>query len=271
MTTQELEQKFDKFLATWNNKQVEAYDATSPFQCFDLIIKWCDELGIPRLATGGSIFPFWGAYQIYRDFQSMQSKYFTRIENTPDAVPQKGDILVWGQDLAGTGGAGHTAIASRKGTANTFEAFSQNNPKYRLSVVTNFSYYKVLGWLRYKVTNYSPLPITPPPMNADDRAYFFDLIFNSNAGFDWGTTDSKKVTKEKVAEFNQWTLNNKNGNGKWDQVNLLGWGVPVDTRKTMPQQLYDHIKGTGVDTAKIREEGRKAGVKQVQDVVAKQV
>lgn len=42
----------------------------------------------------------------------------------------------------------------------------------------------------------------------DDRAHFFDLIFNSQKGFDWGTTDSKKVTKAKIAEYNVWVKDN---------------------------------------------------------------
>lgn len=159
MTKTELEQKFDKFLSDWNNKQIEAVDPTSPFQCFDLVVKWCDYLGIPRQPGGGSIFPFWGASQIYTDFGALQAKYFDRIPNTPDAVSQKGDILVWRWDYPGTSGAGHTAVDAEGSTLYTVKAFSQNNPKYRLSVIASFPYAYILGWLRFKTTGVS-IPLT---------------------------------------------------------------------------------------------------------------
>ena len=175
MTSTELNVLFDAFVAANNNKQVEAYDATSPFQCFDLIIAWCDKLGVPRLSNGSSIFPFWGASQIYTDYQSMQAKWFDKVANTADYIPKKGDILVWRADYPGTGGAGHTAIATGKGTLSTFEAFTQNNPKYRLSVVSSFPYTYVLGALRYKVTSSGTAP-TPPNNMETKKAVQVDKI-----------------------------------------------------------------------------------------------
>lgn len=159
MTTQELNQTFDKFLTDWNNKQIEAVDPTSPFQCFDLVVKWCDYLKIPR-QSGGSIFPFWGASQIYTDFGALQAKYFDRIPNTPDAIPQKGDILVWRWDFPYTGGAGHTAVDTGGSALYALKAFSQNNPSYRRSVVASFPYAYVLGWLRFKTSGTIPLTDT---------------------------------------------------------------------------------------------------------------
>ena len=240
MTTTELNVLFDAFVAKNNNEPVEAYDATSPFQCFDLIIAWCDVLGVPRLSNGSSIFPFWGASQIYTDYQSMQAKWFDRVTNTADYIPKKGDILVWRSDYPGTGGAGHTAVATGKGTLSTFEAFTQNNPKYRLSVVSSFPYTYVLGALRYKVTSSGTTP-TPPTM---------DLNKEAKSEVDQILVYLRDKERIQDAASETWLKDNK-------FVGLI-------------KALYSETQGVQNPTFYI-EEGRKKGVQQVKEVVNKVV
>lgn len=133
------------------NKKVEVNDPTNYAQCFDLVIAWCDYLGIPR------VFPHLHAYQIYTIWEGAKTQYFDRIVNTPDAVPREGDIPVWGN---GYGPSGHTAVALGGGNTNAFNAFSQNDPVNSASIIRTYNYNNVLGWLRPK--NYSSQqPSTP--------------------------------------------------------------------------------------------------------------
>ena len=77
------------------------------------------------------------------------------IENTPDAVPEAGDVIVWKQGFNGT--FGHTAIVV-KGNVATFEVFEQNNPlnsPCRLHTYPNYAY--VEGWLRNSAKSAQPI------------------------------------------------------------------------------------------------------------------
>lgn len=141
-----MENKFKQFLSQFNNKSVEVVDASSKYQCFDLVVAWCDWLGIPR------VLPHLYAYQIYTVWQGEKLNYFDRIVNTPDAVPKVGDIIVWGKTYNGT--AGHTAVSTGEGGLNTFKAFAQNDPVGSPSVVRAYNYNNVLGWLRPRLQSF---------------------------------------------------------------------------------------------------------------------
>lgn len=83
---------------------------------------------------------------------------YERIPNTPDAVPQAGDIIVWGPNLPGSGGAGHIAVCLQPllGTG-TFISVDQNwGGKTVHKVTHNYSY--VVGWLRFKSQAPAPAP-----------------------------------------------------------------------------------------------------------------
>lgn len=137
MTKQELELEFDRFLAVWNNKYLD-YDGVYGAQCFDLIQKWNrDYLKAPFI--GGDY-----AYQIYGQLLN----WYTSIPNTPDAIPQKGDIVVWSKGYNNF--AGHTGVATGKGDLNTFECFEQNDPIGSVSHLKTYNYNYVIGWLRLK-------------------------------------------------------------------------------------------------------------------------
>lgn len=141
---------FNQFFEENNNKYVEVVDPSSLNQCFDLVVKWSDELGIPR------VFPFNYAYQIYTSFGVEQAKYFDRIVNSASNSPKEGDIMVFSNNYNWAGG--HTGIATGKGSAqgnanDWFEMFSQNDPFRSNCHLVIYNYNYVLGWLHPK--NYS--------------------------------------------------------------------------------------------------------------------
>lgn len=135
------------FITKYNNQYVEEVDASNPNQCFDLVLRFCKELGIPT-----NIFPFLNAYQIYTNFGSAQAQYFTRHVNGPNDIPKEGDIGVWGNSYNYAGG--HTGIF-KSGDVWTATWFVQNDPFKTPAHLKTYNYNHILGWLRPK--NYTSM------------------------------------------------------------------------------------------------------------------
>ena len=135
--------KFDDFVAQFNGTSVEVVDASNKYQCFDLAVAWVQWLGLQNS------FQHLYAYSIYSSPTELTKQNFELIENTPLAVPQEGDIVVWSKKYNGT--AGHVAIATGKGDINQFFAFSQNDPIGAVSQIKKYKYDNVLGWLRPRI------------------------------------------------------------------------------------------------------------------------
>ncbi|MBI2884213.1 MAG: pre-peptidase C-terminal domain-containing protein, partial [Candidatus Methylomirabilis oxyfera] len=123
-------------------------------QCVDLMIAYIqDVLGVPRAnhSIRGN------AYPIYASITgSVTISYGTRmvrldkIANTSTGVPQKGDIIFWGQAVGG--GFGHVAIFL-SGDANSFVSLDQNWVNFSLTsgspaTPVTHNYTNVVGWLR---------------------------------------------------------------------------------------------------------------------------
>ena len=125
---------FQNFLNQYNGKYVD-FDGVYGAQCFDLVNRWSTALGYR---------PFGGLYA-YGIFDQPQGNY-SQIRNTPDAVPQAGDIIVWNSRYGG--GYGHTAIATGVGNTSYFESFDQNYPTGSPAHIVRHSYDGVIGWLR---------------------------------------------------------------------------------------------------------------------------
>lgn len=139
-----ISQLFDKFATTWLGKPLEAEDPSNLDQCFDEAFAWIDVLGIPREAIRHL-----HAYQIWTVPNDLTRRHFEMIPNTPTGVPQKGDVVVFGQ---GVGVSGHVSIASGKGDTKTFQSLDQNwgGHKFVEYVTHNYDLGPVLGWLRPK-------------------------------------------------------------------------------------------------------------------------
>lgn len=144
-----MEQKFKDFLTKYNGTFVEKVDLTNLNQCVDLIIAWVEFLGLPTNTFAGLMY----AYEMWSPSTAAAAQKFDYILNTPDAVPQWGDIVIW--DKAYNGTAGHVGIATGNfSDTNKFQCFEQNDPTGSNSHLKDYNYNHVIGWLRYK----GPLP-----------------------------------------------------------------------------------------------------------------
>ena len=132
---------FDKFFAERMNKGIDV-DGNGVY-CFDLANDYSVNL------IGGKNFIGDGAYEIYTNYANQPGKeLYERIPNTPEFVPIKGDIMVWGQGL---GKWGHVAICNGEGDTTWFESYEQNWTGNNDPVaLIKHNYNNVLGVLRPK-------------------------------------------------------------------------------------------------------------------------
>ena len=133
--------KLQEFLNINNGKKLD-FDGHYGAQCVDLFRCFNrDVLGIaqPRGVNGAK--DFWNNYSNDPNLYDN----FTRIANTPDFVPQFGDIAVWGN-----GTYGHIAICTGKGDVKTFESFDQNYPTGSACHYQTHNYSGFLGVFRPK-------------------------------------------------------------------------------------------------------------------------
>lgn len=148
-------QTFDLFYANVNGQHIEVSDDSNINQCFDLALLWAYCNGIPKAAIAHLY-----AKYIWTQATDLTRQYFDLIPNTPTAVPQKGDMVIF--DGSNANVAGHVSIANGVGDTKSFQSFDQNWAyQQRPTVIThNYDNPKVLGWLRVKVQPVSPTPVT---------------------------------------------------------------------------------------------------------------
>lgn len=121
------------------------YDKVSQIQCVDLIKKYladCFEIKVPN--------GFGNAIDYYTGFEKKKLLYenFIKIKNTPEFIPEKGDIFVWNEKRGK--GAGHVAICTGEGTTSYFYSYDLNwNNKKKVQKVKH-DYKNILGVLRKK-------------------------------------------------------------------------------------------------------------------------
>lgn len=135
---------FDEFLNAHIGKAMD-YDKVAGRMCVDLAKYYLKEVfGIESGAWGD-------AHCYYDNFNNIPNLYnnFVRIPNTPEFVPQRGDIGVWSAKL--NDGWGHIAICDGCGDTSHFYSYDQNwmgreDPCTR--VEHNYNYF--LGVLRPK-------------------------------------------------------------------------------------------------------------------------
>lgn len=134
---------FDEFLSKWTNQPVD-FDQIYPNQCMDLMHQYVyDVLGF----TDKNVLAAPAAYQVYTNFSNETgAQYFEKIDNTPDGIPRKGDIVFFGTAI---GAYGHVCIFV-DGDQNNFNSFDANWPTGSLPHIQQHNYTGVLGWLRAK-------------------------------------------------------------------------------------------------------------------------
>lgn len=133
---------FDKYFAERIGVGLD-YDGQYGIMCFDLANDYSVNL------IGGKQFLGMGAYEIYTNFDNQPAhELYTKIPNTPEFVPAKGDIMVWG---TGIGQWGHVAICTGEGDTTWFNSYDQNwGGKNEPVTLIKHNYNAVLGVLRPK-------------------------------------------------------------------------------------------------------------------------
>lgn len=136
---------YSQFINDHVGKAVD-YDKVAGAQCVDLAKCYLKE--VFGLESGA-----WGdAHSWYDNYNNIPTlkKNFTRIPNTPDFVPKKGDIGVWDSGLS-AGGWGHIAVCSGEGDTNLFYSYDQNwNGRHDPCTKLRHTYVHFAGVLRPK-------------------------------------------------------------------------------------------------------------------------
>lgn len=131
----------EEFIKKWSGKICD-FDNFYGGQCTDVYRMYCQEvLEFPQSPLVK------GASEIWNTFLT---DYFSRVENTPEGLPNKGDIVIWNKNTGG--GYGHIAIFT-EGDVNSFKSFDQNWPIGSKCHIQGHYYKNVLGWLKPKNGN----------------------------------------------------------------------------------------------------------------------
>lgn len=128
------------FVIKYNGRYID-FDGSFGNQCTDLYRQYCKEcLQVPQSP------PVIGAADIWINY--LEDK-FDAIPNTTEAIPQEGDIIIWGRKDSLP--YGHVAICiGTDNNVNYFYSFDQNWPTGSPCHVQKHLYPNVLGWLRLK-------------------------------------------------------------------------------------------------------------------------
>lgn len=132
-----------QFVDKYNGKKWD-FDNAYSAQCVDLFRfynKEVLEISQPRGVAGAK--DFWSNY----DSDPILRDNFEKIPNTPEFIPNPGDVMIWN---GWYGPYGHIAIVTRA-DINKFTALSQNDPTGRETHLKEYTYSKVYGVLRPKV------------------------------------------------------------------------------------------------------------------------
>jgi hypothetical protein len=144
----------DEFITEWKGKRQPDFKGFTAKgqavkgiggQCVNNIRWYLDSvLGVPQF-SGRAYAKHW---------EKNIPDNFTFIENTPNFIPQKGDIVVWGEKLGNINSEdgqvmGHIAIII-EAELMKFTSFDANFTRKNLCDVVNHSYYAVDGFLRIK-------------------------------------------------------------------------------------------------------------------------
>lgn len=110
---------FDIFIKKYLGKATDV-DGAAGVQCVDLAKAYLKEVFDVDFFAVGSAKNY---FERFDRFAKLRDK-FVRIANTPDFVPIKGDLAVWGSSKGG--GHGHVAICSGEGDTRHFYSYDQN-------------------------------------------------------------------------------------------------------------------------------------------------
>lgn len=129
----------DTFISNYLGKTVGYPSGSFVGECLSLV-KWYikDCFGFDPPPSGSN-----SAYGYWSNFPNPLGQYFTKVANTPDGVPKRGDIIIW--EPTASNSYGHIAIFL-EGTASSFKSLDQNW-NGRETHVQGHYYSNVVGWL----------------------------------------------------------------------------------------------------------------------------
>ncbi|WP_069471217.1 CHAP domain-containing protein [Candidatus Marithrix sp. Canyon 246] len=125
-------------------------DGSFGCQCVDLMHSYIqDVLGVPRLTHGitGHAYQLWSRLANVTISSGTRRVRLEQVQNTPNGVPQKGDIIFWRSN----DGIGHVAIFI-DGNVNDFRSLDQNwinanSSRGSAAAIITHNYNNVVGWL----------------------------------------------------------------------------------------------------------------------------
>ena len=143
---------YDGFIAKYLGKAID-WDGQYGAQCVDEIAQYCVDNGKPVAYANAKD---WANHPALRGA-------FDWTDNNPsdyNQVPKRGDIIVWGGGLPGSGGYGHIAIFDMIVKPGVFQSLDQNWGGQYVHFIPNHSWDYILGWWTPKA---EPAPEPPPP------------------------------------------------------------------------------------------------------------
>ncbi len=218
---------FDAFVKAYIGRSID-YDGVSGVQCVDLAKVYMNKVfGLKPGAWGN-------AKDYYENFNNISAlkNNFTRIANTPDFVPQKGDICVWGRNVSSSHNYGHIAIATGEGNTKELYTYDQNwNGKAMKKVKHN--YIAFLGVLRPK--NQAPFTAVSNPFKKGNvYTLTVDVKVREAAG-----TNAKWKTVSQLTADGQKNATSKKTNDY--AVLKTGTRVTVQELKTIGSDIWAKI------------------------------
>jgi hypothetical protein len=155
-----------EFIDTYTGKPID-YDGSYGFQCFDVANQYIKDItGVKPLMT------LLNASDIYKRPEGIipPGVVYERIENTPEAIPQQGDIIVW-ESKSWNGGYGHVAIVQTAGLENFTALYQDGILATEPAKIGTYNYINVLGWLR---VGKSPATEIPRVIDTLDTGDYYD-------------------------------------------------------------------------------------------------
>lgn len=155
MTRDEFKKAAENFIKKYDGKFID-YDKAYGNQCKDEFSAFNVEVAKNNKYIYGNAIELW---------DTIPQEIYERIENTPQAVPELGDVIIWDR---GIGQYGHCAIATGNADVNTFESLDQNYPAGTPCHKQQHNYHHVLGWFRVRTENNAPQSPQTPEKPKDD-------------------------------------------------------------------------------------------------------
>lgn len=236
----------DEFVKNYLGKATD-YDGGYSVQCVDLIKLYLDKVFNIKIGAIGNAEAYYRRY----DEVPLLKNNFDRIANTPNFVPQRGDICIFGTAL---GKYGHICIATGEGDTSYFNSWDQNWGSKEMKEITH-NYNGFLGVLRYKnkedVSKNETTEKVVQEENLDDLLFDADLYYSLYPDLQKAFGRDYNKLKEHWLTFGI----NEGRRGSYVFDVHYYFAAYEDLRKAIGpncRELYNHFKVFGI------KEGRKA-------------